>query len=60
MSKFKKKDMNLLTQQTFNDEILIKISKYASFQLVKFRAKLLEIFESVIKPNYWNLAQSIS
>ena len=44
----------------FNDEILIKISKYASFELVKLRVALLDISDSMIKTNYWNLAQSIS
>ena len=52
MSIFLKEDMNLLTQQTFNDEILIKISKYASFELVKFRAALLDISDSVINPKF--------
>ena len=44
--------MNLLTQQTFNDEILAKFSKQASFELVKFRTTLLDISGSVFKPNY--------
>ena len=44
--------MNLLTERTFNDEILIKISKYASFELVRFNAALLDISESMIKQNY--------
>ena len=44
--------MNLLTQQTFNDEILVKMSKQESFELVNFKATLLEISGSMFKPNY--------